>query len=243
MLAGFSFGLLGPLTASWDSVPIRVSAHRQRAVLAMLLLEVGRPVPAHRLVEEIWGEDAPQSALNNLQVQISALRRALRAPSPQDIDGGVIAAQHGGYVLDVPQEAIDVHEFRGLVADGASQLQHGSFEQAADLLRDALKLWRADPLQEFVGLAFAEVARVRLQAEYVAALTSRVEADLALGRHLALVAELRELVARYPDQERLRGQLMLALYRAGQQVEALRVYSEGRAVLVDELGMDPGPEL
>ncbi len=244
MLSGFSFGLLGPMTASRGGVPIKVSAHRQRAVLAMLLLEAGRPVPAQRLVEQVWGEDAPGTALNNLQVQVSALRRALRTTAPLvATDEPVLQACHGGYVLHVPAEAVDVHRFRRLVKQGREALAQASFQEAADVLQDALRLWRAEPLEEFAELTFADLARRRLESEHAAAVTGRIEADLALGRHAALLAELRDLVSRHPEEERLRGQLMLALYRSGQQTEALRVYAEGRQVLADELGVDPGPDL
>lgn len=243
MVAGFSFGLLGPLTAAWEGVPIQISAHRRRAVLALLLLEAGRPVPAHRLVKEIWGADAPDSALNNLQVQVSALRRALRGASDAAPSGGVIVARHGGYVLQVPEEAVDVHEFARLAGVGHRHLERGAFNTAADRLRDALQLWRAEPLEEFTGLAFADSARVQLRTQWLAAVTARVEADLALGRHSAVVPELHELLRHDPLQERVRGQLMLALYRSGQQGDALRVYAEGRSFLADELGVDPDPRL
>lgn len=243
MGTGFRFGLLGPLTATWNDVPVKISASRQRAVLALLLLEAGRAVPAHRLLEEIWGVDAPESALNNLQVQVSGLRRALRAASHDDVDRSVIATEHGGYVLRIPAEALDVHDFRRLVVDGTRHLQHGAFQHAAELLRDAQRLWRATPLEELAGLPFADAARVRLCREHVGAVTLRIDAELALGHHLAVVSELRDLVADHPSDERLRGQLMLALYRSGQQIEALDVYAQARQQLADEFGIDPGPDL
>ncbi len=244
MAAGFRFELFGPLTATRDGVPIKVSAARQRAVLALLLLEVGRSVPVRRLIEEIWGEDAPDSAVNNLQVQVSALRRALGAASPRTPhQEGPLVTTQGGYALNVAQGAIDIHRFNLLVRQGQGRLKDGDVQEAAALLREALDLWRGEPLAEFGGLAFADAARAGLRVQRLTAVTDRVEADLALGRHLAVADELNGLVTAEPLHERLRGQLMLALYRAGQQADALHVYAEGRQVLADQLGVDPAPEL
>ena len=217
--------LLGPFEG-----PVGVPGGKPRALLARLLLDAGRAVPVDVLVDALWGESPPASAAKILQAHVSALRKALGAAA--------IETRGGGYAL------------RGVTSDLArfeelGERARGAAEPAlrADLLRQALALWRGAPLAEFRREAFAEGAAARLAELRLEALAQRVDAELDLGRHEALVGELTELVAEEPLRERLRAQLMLALYRSGRQADALLVYREGRARLVEELGIEPGPML
>jgi DNA-binding SARP family transcriptional activator len=200
-------------------------------VLALLLLHANDVVPRERLIDELWGEERPETARTALQVHVSQLRKLLGSER--------IATQAPGYVLRVEPDELDLERFQGLVAQ-ARGLEPAA---AAASLRRALALWTGSPLAELEGQAFAERERLRLEELHLAALEARVEADLLLGRHSELVPELERLVAEHPLRERLRGQLMLALYRSGRQAEALEAYRQGRRLLADELGLEPGEEL
>ena len=209
---------------------------KQRSVLAILLLHAGEVVSADRLVDELWGESPPADAAAALQQHVSRLRRALE---PHE----ALMTRPAGYAIDLGDGELDLHEFERLCAEGRRVLQDGHPADAADTLRRALDLWRGRPLADLERQPFARDAVARLDELWLEAVETRVEADLALGRHAELVAELVALVRRHPLRERLRGQLMLALYRAGRQADALDVFAEGRRALVDELGLEPGPEL
>ena len=215
--------LLGPFDA-----PADVGRGKPRALLARLALERGRVVRVDALVEALWGEPAPPSAPKVLQAHVSALRKALGRQA--------IETRGGGYVL---RAETDLEAFEQLVARARAERDPAT---SVRLLRDALALWRGEPLAE-IREPFAAAAALRLAELHVEALSLRLDAQLELGEGEALVAELRELVAREPLRERLRAQLMRALYRAGRQAEALAAYRDGRELLVAELGIEPGPEL
>jgi DNA-binding SARP family transcriptional activator len=219
------FLLLGPFEG-----PVEVPGGKPRALLARLLLDAGRVVAAEALVEALWGESPPPSAPKVLQAHVSALRKALGAEA--------IETRPPGYALRGATS--DLARFEELTerARGEDEPQ-----RRAALLADALGLWRGDPLAEFRREPFAEAAATRLAELRLEAVSQRIDADLALGRHESLVGELRALVAGDPLRERLRAQLMLALYRSGRQADALLVYREGRAELVGQLGIEPGAEL
>ena len=195
-----------------------------------------QPVSAERLALALWGEEAPAGATRAVQVYVSRLRKALGDPD-------AITTTPAGYRLRVRPGELDAERFERGVEAGRRALDAGAPEQAAGLLREALELWRGPPLAglEFEPFAQAEIAR--LEEQRLAALEARVEADLGAGRHAALVSELRQLLSEHPTRERFAAHLMLALYRSGRQAEALEVYRDTRRVLVDEAGIEPGPEL
>ena len=225
------FGLLGPLEVRGGDGPLRLPARKQRALLALLLLHANRVVARERLIDLLWGEAPPESAVKALQVYVSQLRKLLPA--------GILVTRAPGYLLEVEPKAVDLLRFERLVAEARA----ADPARASSLLAEALGLWRGPPLAEFREEPFARVEARRLEDLRLAALEERIEADLALGRHAELVGELEALVGEDPHRERLRGQLMLALYRSGRQADALAAYQDARAVLLEELGLDPGDEL
>ena len=233
------FGLLGPL-AVWTSEgkPVRVPEVKVRALLADLLLHEGRAVSAERLLDDLWGERLPGNPGNTLQTKVSQLRRALEAGEPGARHS--VAHRPPGYALLAEPGAVDVQRFRALTAQARDA--PGPRERAA-LLADALALWRGPALADFADEPFAAGAVRRLEEERLAAVEEHADARLALGEHAALTAELADLVVRHPLRERLRGLQMRALYRAGRQSAALDGFAQLRALLVDELGLEPGPEL
>ena len=230
------FGILGPLTVSHEGRELPLSAaKKERSVLAVLLLRANRLVPTAKLVDELWGERPPATAVKAVQIYISNLRKTLGP--------GVLETGHMGYRLRVDPGALDLECFELLLERGRRQLLEGDANEAAELLRESLALWRGPPLAEFAYEAFAQNEIGRLEELQLAALELRVEADLALGRHTEVVAELESLVRDHPLRESLSRLLILALYRAGRQADALIAYQYTRGRLVDELGLDPGPAL
>jgi predicted ATPase/DNA-binding SARP family transcriptional activator len=229
---GFEHRILGPLEVARDGEAVRVGGRKQRMLLALLVLEAGAPVPADRLIEALW-QDYDPAAPGRLQVMVSLLRKALG-------DRDAITMRDGGYVVG---GSVDATRFEALARSGGDALAAGDAEQAAATLRDALALWRGPALGDLADEPSVRGAAGRLEALRLVALEGRLEADLALGRHRELVPELEALVAEHPLRERLRGALMLALYRAGRQADALDAYLAARRTLVDELGVEPGPAL
>ncbi|HXV56438.1 MAG TPA: BTAD domain-containing putative transcriptional regulator [Gaiellaceae bacterium] len=216
-------------------MPIR--GPRRRALLVHLLVNANEVVPDERLLEDLWAGEPPASGLTALRVRVSQLRKALEEGEP------VILTRPPGYVLHVAPDAVDALRFERLLADGRKALAAGRAEPAAAALRDALALWRGPALADVAYEPWAQAEIARLEELRRAALEERIEADLALGRHAELVPELERLVAEAPLRERLRGQLMLSLYRSGRQADALAAYRAARAALVEELGLDPGRAL
>lgn len=208
---------------------------RQRSVLAILLLHRGETLSSDRLIDELWGQRPPADAQTALQQHVSRLRKVLEPHA-------LLVTRAPGYALDIAPEQLDLERFRALVEQGRGQLDEAA-EAAAQTLRRALALWRGPPLADIATESFAAGATRALEEERLAALETRIDADLACGQHAELVAELRAQVREHPLRERFREQLMLALYRSGRQAEALDVYADARRTLVEELGLEPGPEL
>jgi DNA-binding SARP family transcriptional activator len=230
------FRILGPLEVVGRRGPIPLGGTKQRATLAILLLNANRIVSVDRIVEDLYADAAPVTALKQVQRQISDLRRALGP-------GSGIETRTPGYVIRLSSGQLDLGVFERLAADATEASLTGDPGRAADLLRQALGLWRGSPLADLAYESFAQASIERLEEIRVAALEQRVEADLAVGRHSELVSELDQLVQEHPVRERLHAQLMLALYRSGRQAESLEAYRKTRARLLDELGLEPGPAL
>ena len=232
--SGLSFHVLGRLEAFYDGVELDIGPRKQRALLALLLLNANRVVSTERLIDELWGDAPPSTARTALQVYVAGLRKALN-------DGGTsLRTRAPGYVLEVETGSLDLERFSQLCTEAreASVAEH-----RANLLHEALRLWRDEPLPELRTEPFASAAVGQLEQLRLGALEERIDADLALGRDAELVPELESLVGQHPYRERLRAQLMLALYRSGRQADALDAYQAGRRVLQDELGLEPGKEL
>ncbi|WP_084963188.1 BTAD domain-containing putative transcriptional regulator [Thermoactinospora rubra] len=233
------FGVLGPL-AVWtsDGRPVRIPEVKVRALLAELVIDAGRVVPADRLIDHLWPARLPANPAAALQSRVSQLRRALEDAEP---GGRALVRSHSpGYVLDVPPGAVDVRRFEDLLARARSA---GSPRARADLLGEALSLWRGPALVDFADEEFARTEAARLAELRLTAQEELAEARLDLGEHALLADELGDLVARHPFRERLRAAHLRALYLAGRQREALEAYRDLRERLAEELGLDPGPEL
>jgi predicted ATPase/DNA-binding SARP family transcriptional activator len=227
--------LFGELEVAVGGVAVPVHGAKQRALLALLALSRGGAVSADRLIDQLWGDDLPAKPANALQAQIVQLRRTLGASA--------IVTSGAGYALDVRGGDVDAARFEDLVAEGRRLSADGDLVQASQVLGDALRLRRGEPLSEFAYAGFADAERGHLNELTLVATEARLGADLGLGRHSELVGELEALCRDHPHRERLWELLMLALYRAGRQTEALRAYTEIRERLLDELGLDPGPAL
>jgi DNA-binding SARP family transcriptional activator len=227
------FRVLGPLEVIVDGRPAEIPAAKPRALLALLLLGRNRVVSVDRLIDGLWGDEPPATAVKALQVYVSQLRKTVGADR--------LVTKAPGYSLRVEEGELDLDRFELLVREAGTR----SVEpvDASRVLAEALALWRGPALAEFASEPFGPEAAARLEDARLAALEERIEADLALGRHAGLIPELEELVAAQPLRERPRAQLMLALYRAGRQADALELYRSTRRTFVDDLGIDPSPEL
>jgi DNA-binding SARP family transcriptional activator len=228
------FLILGSFEVRRDGEPVPLGGAKARALLAMLVLHAGEPISAERLAIALWGEEASATAVNALQVHVSRVRRALAVD-------GLLVTTGAGYRLDTNR--VDALRFADGYAAGLAALRTGDAAGAAAELRAALGLWRGDALADFAGDAFAQGEIARLDELRQAALEALVDADLALGRHRELVAELERRVTTHPLRERTHAQLMLALARSGRQADALAAYHRARGVLVEELGIEPSAEL
>jgi DNA-binding SARP family transcriptional activator len=231
------FRVLGPVEARAEGRPLALAGARQRALLAVLLLRAGEPVARERVIADLWGERPPDGAVKTVQAVVSRLRRALGGEAAR------LVSSAAGYRLRVEPDELDLGRFERLCADGRRALAAGHHERAAARLRAALAEWRGPPLADVALEPFAPPEVARLEDLRAAAVEDRVEADLAMGRGAELVGELEGLVAAERLRERLRGQLMLALYRAGRQGEALDECRDVARALDSELGLRPGPEL
>jgi DNA-binding SARP family transcriptional activator len=238
------FGLLGTLEVVDDAGnSVDLGGSQPRTVLAMLLAASGQLVPADSLVDVIWGDDPPDSALGTVQSYISRLRRTLEPDrAPRDAPR-VLLFEPPGYRLQVDPTQVDLRRFERLAEQGRTELQAGDLEAARATLLEADALWRGPALLEFLDHEFARGIAARLEERRMAALDDRIEAELRLGRHTVVVGELAELVRAHPLREPLRGHLALALYRSGRQSDALRALDDARRVLRDELGIEPGRAL
>ena len=233
------FRILGPLEVIDGGGSVPLPRGRGRALVALLVLHAGQVVSADRLIDELWGEESPPTAATALQGLVSDLRRRLEPTRAHGQDAAILQTRSPGYVLAIDDAAIDATCFKGLVQAARGASDH---ERAAKL-REALALWRGPPLADFTYEPFAQRYIAALEELRLTTIEERVDADLALGQHADVAGELPTVVAEHPVRERLRGQLMLSLYRSGRQVEALDVYRDGRMQLVEQLGIEPGQAL
>ncbi|MEV0695657.1 AfsR/SARP family transcriptional regulator [Streptomyces sp. NPDC050388] len=238
--------VLGPLGAEVNGGSIVPSAAKPRQILSLLALYPGRVVSVQTLMEEIWGSRPPQSALTTLQTYILQLRRRLGTAMGPGTPAGakdVLATRHGGYLLQIPADSVDVHRYEQLVSAGLTAFEAGDHEESARLYRRALGLWDGAALVDVRHGPVLEIEVLRLEESRLVAIERRIDADLRLGRHCELIAELTELTARHPHHEGLHSQVMVALYRAGRQGSALEIYRRLRGRLIEELGVEPSPQL
>ena len=229
------FRILGPIEAVLDSGPAALGAPKQRGLLALLLVNRRRVVTAEQLIDGLWGEDPPASALQSLQVYVHGLRRALGAER--------IETAGRGYRVVVEEDELDLDRFERALERGRAALEAGRADDALDDLREALSVWRGSALADLPEETRRAAEAERLDELRLTALELRIDAELASGRHDAVVAELETLTAEQPYHERFLQQRMLALYRSGRQAEALEVYRSAREVLAEDLGLDPSPAL
>src|SRR5215831_2306803 len=227
------YRVLGPLEVRGVGGPLPLGGSKQRALLALLLLNANRVVARERLIDALWGEDPPETSVATVQVYVSRLRKLLGAEA--------VVTRPPGYLLVADPTSVDVHRFERLRAEGRASVENGESEAGASALREALALWRGSALAEFEE-PFARVEAARLEDLRLAVLEERIDADLRLGREGEVIGELESLIAEHPHRERLRELSMLALYRAGRQAEALEAYRDARLAL-DELGIEPGERL
>jgi DNA-binding SARP family transcriptional activator len=230
-------GILGPIEVYADGVPAAMGGVRQRTVLAVLALHPNQVVSVDRLVDDIWGETPPSTAVHTVQVFVSRLRRALAAA------GDRLITRPPGYVLELRADELDSDRFERLYETARAALAAGDAEEALALLRQADALWRGQPLAEFTYEPFAQAAIARLEELRINAREELIEAQLALGQHDQVVSELEAFVREHPFRERARGQLMLALYRCGRQAQALDAFQQARKTMVEELAVEPGEAL
>ena len=227
--------LLGPVSVTDGDVVVAVRGAKERALLALLAVNVGRVVSDDRLLDELWGDPLPANPANVLQKRVSELRKLI---GPDHV-----VRRGDGYLLAVGADDVDAAVFERQVIEGRRALAAGDVAAASRTLGEALALWEGPTLAELADLPFARAEAARLDELRMSAVEDRVDAELALGRHAPIAGELSAFVAEHPLRERLRAQLMVALYRCGRQADALRAYQDGREVLAEELGLDPGPEL
>lgn len=232
---GLRFCLLGPLEVLRDGEPLALGGERQRGLLALLLLHANELVSTEQLAEQLFGADASDASIPAVRVAISRLRRIL--------DHDALTTRPGGYLLRVDPGQLDVAEFEAIVTEGRLALRDGDPVAAAAAFSSALALFRGPPLADIALLDFVLPEARRLEELRLSAHMDRVDADLALGHGGELVTELEALVQANPFQERLRGQLMLGLYRSGRQTDALEVYRQTRDLLADKLGLEPSRAL
>jgi DNA-binding SARP family transcriptional activator len=230
------FRILGPLEVAGDGGPIALGGPKQRATLAILLLQANRVVSIDKLADDLYSGAPPVTAVTQVQRQISELRKALGSAT-------AIETRAPGYLIRASPDRLDLARFEQRTTEAGRALGRADTRVAADLLRDALALWRGAPLADLAYEPFAQVAIGRLEEIRLAALEQRVEAELALGLHSELIAELTELVADHPLREGLTAHLMLALYRSGRQAESLDLYRRAREALVEQFGIEPAPAL
>ena len=231
------FRILGPLEVHEAGRAIPIAEGRERALLAILLVHANEPVSTDELIEELWGEHAPAAPRKGVQIQVSRLRKSFGDCSTR------VVTRPNGYLLHVEPGELDLDRCERLAQEGREALASDNPGRAADQLREALALWRGSSLADFAFDSFAQAEIGRLSELRLALLEDRIDADLGCGRHAELVGELETLIGEQPLRERLRRQLVLALYRSGRQAEALEAYQAARAMLDEELGLDPTPAL
>ncbi len=238
--------VLGPLTADVNGRSVRPTAGKPRQILALLALHAGKVVPAATLIEELWAQRPPRSVRTTLQTYILQLRRLIDDALAADGVGvakEVLVTEFNGYLLDVPRDAVDVHGYERYAAAGQTALESGDCESASRLLGKALAVWRGPALADVRAGSALGVEAVRLEESRVTVLERRIDADLRLGRHHALLSELSVLTAQHPMHENLCAHHMIALFRSGRRWQALEAFTCLRTALVAELGVEPSARL
>ncbi|MEV0530012.1 AfsR/SARP family transcriptional regulator [Streptomyces sp. NPDC050439] len=238
--------VLGALEAEINGQSIVPTARKPRQVLAFLALYPGRVVPVPTLMEELWGTDLPQSSQTTLQTYILQLRRLIaKALGPEHSESvkEILATRYDGYMLNIPAAAVDVHTYERLIAEGRQAFDRGEDQRASHCLSKALGMWEGAALVDVHAGPILQIEVMRLEESRLVARERRIDAELRLGRHVELIAELADLIARHPRNEGLHSQAMVALYRSGRQASALDVYRRLRHRLITELGVEPSPQL
>ncbi|MFI7453625.1 AfsR/SARP family transcriptional regulator [Nonomuraea sp. NPDC049714] len=230
------FGILGPLTVWREDQQVDLGTPKARVLLAVLLCQAGNPVSEDQLAVALWGDTPPKSATKNVQTYVHRLRRHLGDPAR-------VVRQGAGYLVPVIQDELDAARFEGLARSGQALEAAGEPEEATHRLREALNLWRGPAFVSMTDVPMLAAEAARLDEVRLSVLQSRIAVDLRLGRHAGLLGELAALISEYPLRERLRAQLMLALYRCGRRADALAEYARARKTLVEETGLDPADEL
>jgi DNA-binding SARP family transcriptional activator len=241
MFRTMKFEVLGPVRGWLGETELELGSPQQRAVLAMLLLARGRQVPLGFMIDGLWERDIPRSAAGMVRTYVSRLRRLLGTGAAGQV-GCVIRSAGDGYALHLGSAILDLDQFEELLRNARAAWQRAEKARAAGLLRGALGLWRGAALAGVPG-PYAKSRHVPLTELHLAAKQERLAVDIAVGEHVAAIAELRALLAEHPFREGFSESLMLALYKAGRQADALILYDTVRRGLREELGVDPGPAL
>ncbi|WP_433725661.1 BTAD domain-containing putative transcriptional regulator [Actinoplanes sp. CA-051413] len=239
---GLRFEILGDVRALRGPEEVDLGPAKQRAVLAVLLLNAGRPVPTHQIVDAVWGDEPPENGSNVVQKYVAGLRRVLEPDRSPRTPGELIALAHGGYVLRVDAGALDADRFQSGLAQATAERKAGQLAEAADTLRRALQLWQGEALAGLSGPAF-DSARTRLTEARATAWEKWADIELARGNHTGLMPDLVRLVEQFPLREGLRAQLMIALHQGGRQAEALAAFRDARAYFLEEFGVEPGERM
>jgi DNA-binding SARP family transcriptional activator len=237
------FRILGPLEVVIGSRRLELGGPKQRAVLAALVLEPNRVVSLYRLLDQLWGEEPPPRATATLQAYVSNLRRILEPERRPRAPATVLVTQAPGYLLRVDPGGVDFLVFKALATKGRQLLTEGKPRAAREAFTESLALWRGPALADFLDEGFSQLTATRLEDERLDALEDRIYAELALGQHTAIIPELEHLVTEHPYRERFWYQLLLSLYRAGRQADALSGFQRLRALFSDDLGIDPSAAL
>jgi DNA-binding SARP family transcriptional activator len=240
-MAAVTVGILGPLHVSVADRPVVIAGPKQRSLVAMLALHANHPVSVGALVDAVWGDPAPDGAEHTLQQHVSAVRKLLEPGRGAATAATILLTRSPGYELRV--ESLDADEFERLATAGFAAAGAARWPDALEALGAALACWRGPALADVRDSPKLGAAAVRLDEQRLTVLEARFDARLESGQAGEVVAEIEQLVVEYPFRERLRGQLMLALYRSGRQADALAAYRAARQVLVDELGIEPGAAL
>jgi DNA-binding SARP family transcriptional activator len=236
------FEILGEVRALRAAEVVDLGPAKQRAVLAVLLLQPGRPVPTHQIVDAVWGDDPPENGANVVQKYVAGLRRVLDPDRAPRTPGELLALTGGGYVLRTDDASVDAAEFRTALALADTHRRAGRAAEASRALRAALTLWRGDALAGLTGPVF-EAARTRLAEARATAWEKWSEIEVSLGHHTAVIPDLARLVEEFPLREGLRAQFMIALHQAGRQAEALAAFRDARAYFLEEFGAEPGERM
>jgi DNA-binding SARP family transcriptional activator/class 3 adenylate cyclase len=238
-ITGLDIRILGPLEIRAGQNRFTYAGEKSGALLALLVLNANRVVSIDQLIDDLWGDEPPASGVKAVQVRVSQLRRTFVKAGI----GELIITRRPGYVIELATEQLDLHRFERFVSESDIAFAQDDASRAAELLRDALALWRGPPLAEFSAAPFARAASARIEELRLAAVERRIEADLVLRRHADVIGELESLIVEHPFRERLRALLMLALYRSGRQADALEAYRVARHELSEELGIEPSQSL